>query len=71
MPEKLQGVFVNRPFGMISAPPTESRELLNWITRSAINDKDVARGKSPTETQHLHKASSDCFDSDFSIECLI
>lgn len=71
MPEKLQRILVDRPFGMISAPPTESRELFSWITRSAINDKDVARGKSPTETQDLQESTSDRFDSDLSVECFI
>jgi hypothetical protein len=68
VPEELLRIFVNRPFGMVSSPPAERIELFSWITRSAINNKHIARGKDPTETKYFHKTSSDRFDADLSIE---
>jgi hypothetical protein len=68
VPEKLLRIFVNRPFWMVSSPPAERTELFSWITRSAINNKNIARGKSPTEAKYFHKTSSDRFDADLSIE---
>jgi len=68
VPEKLLRIFVNRPFGMVPSPPAERTELFSWITRSAINNKNIARGKDPTETKYFHKTSSDRFDSDLSIK---
>ena len=68
MPEKLLRIFVNRPFGMVPSPPAERTELFSWITRSAINNKNIARGKDPTETKYFHKTSSDRFDSDLPIK---
>jgi len=53
---------------MVSSPPAERIELFSWITRSAINNKNIARGNDPTEAKYFHKTSSDRFDSDLSIE---
>lgn len=68
MPEELKRLLVDRPFGMVSTPPAERSKLLSWMARSAVNNKDIARGKSPTKTQDFHKASADGFDSDLTFE---
>ena len=71
MPEELLRIFVNRPFGMVSSPPAERTELFSWITRSAINNKNIARGKNPTEAKYFHETASDRFDADSSIKCSV
>lgn len=71
MPEELKRVLVDRPFGMVSTPPAERSKLLSWMARSAVNNKDIARGKSPTKTQDFQKASADGFDSNLTFEVSI
>jgi hypothetical protein len=56
---------------MVSTPPAERSKLLSWMARSAVNNKDIARGKSPTKTQDFQKASADGFDSNLTFEVSI